>query len=195
MDALHLSIFIATIVGNLILKLGNASLLATHQHKKDINVLTPFQENCLSMDVTFFETTPYFDNNHLQGESERKDSCVGDVFQIKPEPPVLVEFKVLLDFTPDHPIPSALENQDITTTDQHLNQDTATIDQHLNQGTAATDQHLNQGRDIFKEKKIQLYNNSMSPTQVQIRTLLVPQMSCQVNFLWCHALLSPSLSQ
>ena len=147
------------------------------------------------MDVTFFETTPYFDNNHLEGESERKDSCVGDVFQIKPEPPVLVEFKVLLDFTPDHPIPSALENQDITTTDQHLNQDTATIDQHLNQDTAATDQHLNQGRDIFKEKKIQLYNNSMSPTQVQIRTLLVPQMSCQVNFLWCHALLSPSLSQ
>ena len=79
------------------------------------------------MDVTFFETTPYFDNNHLQGESERKDSCVGDVFQIEPEPPVLVEF------TPDQPIPSALENQDTATIPSAPeNQDTAAIDQHLN---------------------------------------------------------------
>ena len=88
----------------------------------------------VSMDVTFFETTPYFDNNHLQGESERKDSCVGDVFQIKPEPPVLVEF------TPEHPIPSALENQDTVAIDQHLNQDTTATNQHLNQNTTATNQ-------------------------------------------------------
>ena len=70
------------------------------------------------MDVTLFETTLYFDNNHLQGESESDDSYVGDVFQIEPESPVLIEF------TPNHPIPYALENQDTATTDQHLNWDT-----------------------------------------------------------------------
>ena len=56
------------------------------------------------MDVTFFETTLYFDNNHLQEESESEVSYVGDVFQIEPKPPVLVEF------THNHPIPSTLEN-------------------------------------------------------------------------------------
>ena len=80
------------------------SLLATLQHKKDVSVLTLFQENCLSMDVTFFETILYFDNNHLQEESESEVSYVGDVFQIDPKPPVLVEF------THNHPIPSTLEN-------------------------------------------------------------------------------------
>ncbi|RVW73450.1 hypothetical protein CK203_052984 [Vitis vinifera] len=86
----------------------------------------------------FFE-----DGSELEGqahrESESEDSCVGDVFQIEPEPPVLVEF------TPDQPIPSALENQDTATIPSAPeNQDTASIDQHLNRDTAATDQHLNQ---------------------------------------------------
>lgn len=40
-----------------------------------------------------------------------------------------------------------------------------------------------QGRDIFEEKSIQLCSNLMSPTRVQIKTLLVLQMSCQVKFL------------
>ena len=48
-NALHLSILIATNVLKLILKLANVSLLATHQHKKGISVLTLFQENCLCL--------------------------------------------------------------------------------------------------------------------------------------------------
>ena len=191
----------------------------------------------VSMDVTFFETTPYFDNNHLQGESESEDSCVGDVFQIEPEPPVLVEF------TPDQPIPSALENQDTATIPSAPeNQDTAAIDQHLNRDSAATDQHLNQNTtaidqdsgslgdeingtnplmSLHKHEKVKMREKTskiehelhvysrkrhlqrkedstlqqLHESQVQMRILLVPQMSCQVNFLWCQALLSPSLSQ
>ena len=68
---------------------------------------------------------------------ENEDSCIGDVFQIEPKPPILVEF------TLDHPIPSALEIWDTTATDQHLNQNTTATNQHLSRDTSATNQDPN----------------------------------------------------
>ena len=121
-------------MGNLIVKLGNVSLLATHQHKKDVSVLTLFQENCLCLWMWLSLRQPHFGNNHLQGESESENSCIGNIFQIE------LELLVLVEFTPDHPNPSALENRDTTTTNQHLNGDTTSIDWDPN--TIAIDQDL-----------------------------------------------------
>ena len=77
--------FIIKIMENLILKHPNAYLfdIIILKHKKRYKCFDPHTRRMLvTMDVTFFETKPYFSHDHPQWENKSVDFIPSELFEL-----------------------------------------------------------------------------------------------------------------